>query len=125
MNQMTAVEVVYPASRFSISGGGYELEGSVQRVAGDTETLDAAILPYVVASDTNLVDGKVVGDPTEGALLVLAGKAAISTDATRKDLPRLATLPFDPSYKLMATFNRARDGSGNEVVRCFVKGAAP
>ena len=46
-------------------------------------------------------------------------------DATREQLPRLATLPFDPGYKLMATFNQAKDAAGNEVVRCFVKGAAP
>ena len=52
-----------------------------------------------------LVDGTVVGDPTEGALLVLAHKAGLDIDATRERLPRLATLPFDPTYKLMATFN--------------------
>ena len=46
-------------------------------------------------------------------------------DETREQLPRLATLPFDPSYKLMATFNQAKDAAGNDVVRCFVKGAAP
>ena len=39
-------------------------------------------------------------------------------------LPRLATLPFDPTYKLMATFHRSTSMAGS-VVRCFVKGAAP
>ena len=71
------------------------------------------------------MDGKVVGDPTEGALLVLGYKAGLDIDATRERLPRLATLPFDPSYKLMATFNSATDAAGRPVVRCFVKGAAP
>ena len=125
MNQMTAVEVIDPTDRYAITGSGYSLEGKISHPAGDTETLDAAILPYVIASDANLVDGKVVGDPTEGALLVLAYKAGMYIDATREKLPRLATLPFDPSYKLMATFNRAQDESGKDVVRCFVKGAAP
>ncbi len=125
MNQMTAVEVVTASDRYAITGSGYSLEGTITHAAGDTDTLDAAVLPYVVASDAKLVDGKVVGDPTEGALLVLAHKAGIYIDATRDDLPRLATLPFDPSYKLMATFNRAKDATGQDTVRCFVKGAAP
>ena len=125
MNQMTAVEVVDPTDRYTISGSGYELEGSVQHAAGSTDTIEDAILPYVVASDAKLVKGKLVGDPTEGALLVLAHKAGLDADTTRERYPRLATLPFDPTYKLMAAFTRASDASGKDVVRCWVKGAAP
>ena len=125
MNQMTAVEVLDPTDRYTISGSGYELEGKVQHAAGSSDTIDDAILPYVIASDATLVDGKVVGDPTEGALLVLAHKAGLDIDATREQHPRLATLPFDPTYKLMAAFAKATDASGKEVVRCYVKGAAP
>ena len=125
MNQMTAVEVLDPTDRYTISGSGYELEGKVQHAAGSSDTIDDAILPYIVASDATLVDGKVVGDPTEGALLVLAHKAGLDIDATRERHPRLATLPFDPTYKLMAAFTNATDGSGRDVVRCYVKGAAP
>jgi P-type Ca2+ transporter type 2C len=125
MNQMTAVEVVDPADRYTISGTGYGLEGQVHHTAGSSDTIEAAVLPYVMASDAKLVDGKVVGDPTEGALLVLAHKARLDIDQTRERLPRLATLPFDPAYKLMATFHSAADASGRPIVRCFVKGAAP
>ena len=125
MNQMTAVEVVNPADRYTISGIGYGLDGQVHHAAGSVDRIDGAILPYIVASDAKLVDGKVVGDPTEGALLVLGYKAGMDIDETRERLPRLATLPFDPTYKLMATFNSATDAAGRAVVRCFVKGAAP
>jgi Ca2+-transporting ATPase len=125
MNQMTAVEVISPANQFKISGIGYGLEGQVHHAVGAAAGIDDAILPYLVASDAKLVDGKVVGDPTEGALLVLGFKAGIDIDETRERLPRLATLPFDPTYKLMATFNSATDSAGRAVVRCFVKGAAP
>ena len=125
MNQMTAVEVVDPADRYTISGIGYGLDGQVHHAAGRGDSIEDAVLPYLVASDATLVNGEVVGDPTEGALLVLGYKAGLDIDATRERLPRLATLPFDPTYKLMATFCDARSDAGRPVVRCFVKGAAP
>jgi P-type Ca2+ transporter type 2C len=125
MNQMTAVEVVDPNDRYTISGTGYSLDGSVHHAAGHSTSIEPAIVPYVLASDARLVDGKVVGDPTEGALLVLAHKAGLDIEDTRDEAPRLATLPFDPTYKLMATFNRTGDGNGGEAVRMYVKGAAP
>ena len=125
MNQMTVVEVLDPVDRYTVTGTGYSLMGKIQHVHGSTATIDDVILPFIVANDAKLQDGKVVGDPTEGAFLVLGSKAGLDVNATRESYPRLATLPFDPTYKLMATFNTATDASGNQVVRCFVKGAAP
>ncbi len=125
MNQMTAVEVVDASDRYTVTGTGYDTHGRVEHAAGTAISIDDAILPYVVANDAKLENGKVVGDPTEGALLVLAAKAGLNVDDTRAHLARLATLPFDPTYKLMATFNATRDAAGRDVVRCFVKGAAP
>ncbi|GGV81092.1 ATPase [Streptomyces gelaticus] len=125
MNQMTAVEVVSPTDRYTVSGTGYGLDGKIHHAAGSPTRIEDAILPYIVASDAKLVDGQVVGDPTEGALLVLGHKAGLDIEATQQRLPRLATLPFDPDYKLMATFNSTVDAAGRPVVRCFVKGAAP
>ena len=126
MNQMTAVEVLDPTDRYEIEGSGYSLEGRVTHPAGTTNTIEDAILPFLVANDATIVDGAVVGDPTEGALLVLGHKADIDIEGTRARLPRAATLPFDPTYKLMATFHEITDAEGRVVIiRCFVKGAAP
>ena len=125
MNQVTVVEVLDPTDRYAITGMGYGLDGEVEHTAGNTNTIEAAILPFVICNDAKLVDGKVVGDPTEGALLVLAHKAKMDPEGTQAAYPRLATLSFDPTYKLMAVFSDAKDESGNPVVRAFVKGAAP
>ena len=125
MNQMTAVEVVDSSDRYKVSGVGYSLEGKVVHTVGAAKSLDDVILPFIMANDSDLKDDKVVGDPTEGAFLVLAHKAGVGIETTRDSYPRIATLPFDPTYKLMATFHKATDDSGKDVVRCFVKGAAP
>jgi P-type Ca2+ transporter type 2C len=124
LNQMTAVEVLDPVGRYTISGSGYGLDGRVEHVAGEADTIEDAIVPFLIANDATLVEGEVVGDPTEGALLVLGRKAGVDIEGTREGLPRLATLPFDPTYKLMATFHQVKV-DGRVVVRCFVKGAAP
>ncbi|MGW3073505.1 MULTISPECIES: cation-translocating P-type ATPase [unclassified Kitasatospora] len=125
MNQMTVVEVLSPTDRYTVSGTGYRLDGRIHHAAGSAPSIEEAVLPYLVANDAKLVEGEVVGDPTEGALLVLCHKAGLDIEGTRERFPRLATLPFDPSYKLMASFNEAKDADGRAVVRCFVKGAAP
>lgn len=125
MNQMTAVEIVDLADRYTVTGVGYGLQGTLTHAAGTTPSIDDAILPYVIASDATLVDGTVVGDPTEGALLVLAHKAQLDIEASRAKLARIATLPFDPTYKIMAAFTRTTDENGAQVVRAFIKGAGP
>ena len=113
MNQVTVVEVIDPTDRYAITGMGYGLDGEVQHTAGNTNTIEAAILPFLITNDAKLVDGKVVGDPTEGALLVLGHKVKLDIEGTQEAYPRLATLPFDPTYKLMAAFCDAKDESGN------------
>ena len=125
MNQVTVVEVIDPTDRYAISGMGYGLDGEVKHAAGNTNTIENAILPFLITNDAKLVDGKVVGDPTEGALLVLGHKAKLDVEGTQAAYPRLATLPFDPTYKFMAVFADAKDESGKAVVRVFVKGAGP
>jgi Ca2+-transporting ATPase len=124
LNQMTAVRLTVIGRRYAIEGKGYSTEGQITRVAGQPEIgLDEFLLPMVLASDAVVSDGELIGDPTEGALVVLAAKGGVNAASTREAYPRLAELPFDAAYKLMATFHRMTDRSGREVVRCFVKGA--
>jgi Ca2+-transporting ATPase len=125
LNQMTAVEMTLPGHRYTISGTGYSTEGTIRRVVGEPEVpLEPFLQPMILASDAVVTDdGEMIGDPTEGALVVLAEKGGLDAATTREALPRVAALPFDSTYKLMATFHRMRDEDDREVVRCFVKGA--
>jgi Ca2+-transporting ATPase len=124
LNQMTAVQMTTVGRRYAVEGKGYSTAGRINRVGGQADVpLDEFLVPMVLASDAVVRDGELIGDPTEGALVVLAAKGGIDAVSTRERYPRIAELPFDAAYKLMATFHKMKNESGNEVIRCFVKGA--
>jgi Ca2+-transporting ATPase len=124
LNQMTAVEMVVGGHRYTITGEGYSTTGQINRVAGDEQkSLDRYMLPMALASDAVAKDGGLVGAPTEGALVVLAAKGGVDPVLTREQYPRLAEVPFDAAYKLMATFHKFTNDAGKEVIREYVKGA--
>jgi Ca2+-transporting ATPase len=124
LNQMTAVEMALPGRRYVISGNGYSTEGTIKRTAGQADVaLEPFLLPMALCADAAVTDGQMIGDPTEGALVVLAEKGGLDAASTRERFPRVAELPFDAAYKLMATFHAMPDESGAAVIRCFVKGA--
>jgi len=124
LNQMTAVAMAVVGRRYAIEGSGYGTEGRINRVAGETEIpLDQFLMPMVLASDAVITADGLIGDPTEGALVALAAKGGVDAASTRQAYPRIAELPFDAAYKLMATFHKMPSESGPQVVRCFVKGA--
>jgi P-type Ca2+ transporter type 2C len=124
LNQMTAVEMAVVGQRYTVTGSGYGTEGDIKRIGGlPSANLEPFLLPMALAADAVARDGALVGDPTEGALVVLAAKGGIDATTTREEYPRVATLPFDATYKLMATFHHMKDETGHEVIRCFVKGA--
>ena len=124
LNKMTARELAIPGhNMFTVSGEGYGLQGEIKHVGGSRIDLDPYLLPMVLCADAVLDGEGLIGDPTEGALIVLAGKGGLDIDATKRDFPRIAEVPFDSEYKFMATFHDMTDTEGRPVVRCYVKGA--
>jgi P-type Ca2+ transporter type 2C len=125
LNQMTARELLLAGRRFTVSGVGYRTEGRIRTTDGSPvpESVERALLAMALCTDSELRDGEVIGDPTEGALLVLAEKGGIDVAALRRERPRVLEVPFDSDYKFMATFHRWTDEQDRDLVRCFIKGA--
>jgi Ca2+-transporting ATPase len=124
LNQMTAVQMAIVGQRFSISGEGYSSEGQITGAAGRGDVpLERYLLPMALCADAVARDGGLVGDPTEGALVVLAAKGGVDPVLTRERYPRIAEVPFDAAYKFMATFHAMKDEKGKDVIRAYVKGA--
>ncbi len=124
LNKMTARELAIPGQNvFKVSGEGYSTAGEIKHVGGENFDLDPYLLPMVLCADAVLDGESLIGDPTEGALIVLGAKGGLDIDLTRSTYPRVAEVPFDSDYKFMATFHEMKGGDGSPVIRCYVKGA--
>jgi len=119
LNQMTARAFFFRGRRYTVTGEGYRADGELRAEDGGPLPDPAPLLlPAALCNDARVSDGELIGDPTEGALLVLAAKAGIDAERAAENLPRIAELPFDSARKFMVTFHL--DG---DRVRVLVKGA--
>ena len=124
VNQMTATTFSHQGRMFEVSGEGYDPQGSITEASVASAPpvtaaeLTALLQPLVACNDSRIENGKVIGDPMEAALLVLAAKGGVEREEVERALPRVAELPFDSTHKFMATFH-----AGGEQVLVFVKGA--
>jgi Ca2+-transporting ATPase len=116
LNQMTARAGWFAGASFQISGEGYAAAGEIALPA----TLDTRpyLLPMALCTDSQVRQAELVGDPTEGALWVLAQKGGLLPEKEQAHAPRIAEIPFDSVHKFMATFHH----SGEQIEMC-IKGA--
>ena len=125
-NRQVVQELRIGTEAVAVSGQGYVPTGAFTAtaltapsgaVAGSQAGLQELLLQAgVLCSDAELrQDGEgrweVLGDPTEGALVVVAGKADFDDFAVRQRYPRQAEIPFSSERQLMAVWVDDPDGS--------------
>ncbi|CAN5671693.1 cation-transporting P-type ATPase [soil metagenome] len=128
-NQMTVEAIWTPDILVEVTGTGYRPDGELRDADGTPVPVDSnaalrwSLLAGACCNDAALInnDGRweVIGDPTEGAMLVVAAKAGLPPDKVAMDLPRVATITFSSERQYMATLHR----SGDDGYVVFVKGA--
>lgn len=130
-NQMTTVRIVTATQQMDIAGEGYSPVGEF-KVGGNVQAIEQwsdfkqIVLAGLLASDAKLEPSeeanhgyRMIGDPTEGALVVAAGKAGMWRAEMEQKYPRVAEVPFDSTRKRMSTIHQLPDGG----YLAYVKGA--
>ena len=91
-NKMT-VQEIYMDEKL-VPSDALKMEGTVARYL---------IYSALLANDAAFTDGKMIGDPTEFALIDMGRKAGVDENIIRGELPRMGEIPFDSDRKLMST----------------------
>jgi len=128
-NEMTVREVYTYGKSYTVTGEGYGPDGEIRDegaevVLGDDmpgplyDLLATAALCNNAHLEREEGQWKVIGDPTEGALLTLAEKGHLPPRSVKSDHTMLSELPFDSDRKRMTVV--ARDDRGQIVAH--VKG---
>ena len=120
-NQMTVVYIHSGGKDYKVGGVGYDPRGEFilgnKGINPENQELVETLRAGYLCNNATLAEGEegynIVGDPTEGALVVSAAKAGIT-----QKLPRLDEIPFEPEQQYMATLHQ---GKVENVI--YVKGS--
>jgi len=120
-NKMTIEKIYQDGRLYDVSGSGYSPIGTISAEDGhDNANLRHLIEGILLCNDAsyNSEQETIIGDPTEGAMVVLAHKAGMEKNDWNQKYPRLQEIPFDSTRKLMSTFHNI-DGT----LKMYTKGA--
>ena len=117
-DQMTVRQVFINGQLIDVTGGGYEPVGQFLHNDSAADTGDIHLQKLfqsaALCNDSRLVevDGtwEIRGDPTEGALVVLAAKGGMPMEELGQEFPRLAEIPFSSERKRMSTIHDSPQG---------------
>ena len=128
-NEMTVVKLYTNDRVVDVEGRGYEPEGkflvdSNEIKVEELKGLNLLLTISALVNDAKLEEKddqfKILGDPTEGALLTLSEKGGIRSKTINGKYPRVKEIPFDSDRKMMTTFHEM---AGKDEIVSFTKGA--
>ena len=128
-NQMTVTRMWVDGTTFEITGGGFGQTGDFKVDGGVVDLRDypastTVLWVATLANDAQIEaeptkDGdaasRVIGDPTEAALLIAAAKAGAFRDRLEEAYPRIDEIPFDSSRKRMTTVHKIVDPAPDDA----------
>ncbi|MDO9181906.1 MAG: HAD-IC family P-type ATPase [Bacteriovorax sp.] len=131
-NEMTVTALYFPIGnrKISVTGIGYEpngefIENEKNILPSNDKALNKLFIACTLCNDAQLIEPsnsdnkwKIIGDPTEGALLTLVTKGGMNNLEIRNKFQRIKELPFNSENKMMATQHKI---DGTNIV--FIKGA--
>ncbi len=119
-NEMTVKKIYASGKVIDVTGSGYKIEGEFLLNNKKISPDEIGLLLKIGAlnNDASINGSKVIGDPTEAALIVSAAKAGINRDALQKKYAREDEIPFSSERKIMTTFHNI-DGEN----MAYAKGA--
>jgi magnesium-transporting ATPase (P-type) len=119
-NQMTARAIVTARARYGATGSGYDPSGTIVTSEGlplseeRREEVRRLLHTAALCGDAHIEEHegrwRCVGDPTEGALLVLARKGGVEREAEERSAPRVREFPFESARQRMSTVHLLPSG---------------
>ena len=113
--EMTVRKAFVNNQTVEVTGTGYDGKGGFYREGSSIEPavdqhLALLLNMGLLCNNANYDGTNIVGDPTEGALIVVAAKAGILKNEVQKRYPRLGEITFSSERKRMTTIHETPDG---------------
>ena len=134
-NKMLVQQVHTSSLKFEVTGTGYQPAGEfiapdrdrlskepeVQKLLHACVLCNDALLQHSRDSDKKTTSWSILGDPTEGALLALAGKAGIFKEDLKSNMARVGEFAFNSTRKRMSVIVNSPDAESSHLM--YTKGS--